>query len=336
LHADAGLKSRVKAELQVRDRAGRTVHRKRFAPAATWFKDRHMKRIFLAAFLLAACATAPGPVEASCLPAAGYSRADLDALKAAEWQIADDTRRDALARALAACLGDADPTLRDGIAFEAYAHWLRSRQLNNETMLWLADDLQARLTAPEGAGFERPFAALVLSEVARADRLEAFMTAARRTQLLDGSIAYFTSVRDYRGFDEREGWRHGVAHGADLMLQLGLNPAFGKLELTRIRDAIGTQLAPAGHFYTYGESERMTRPLIFIAQREVFTAEEWQEWLVRVTATDADAYASQAGLSRRHNMMTFLGLLYMQADLSSNEADNALLPGATAALRAMP
>ena len=31
------------------------------------------------------------------------------------------------------------------------------------------------------------------------------------------------SVRDYRGFDAKQGWRHGVAHGADLLLQLSRN-----------------------------------------------------------------------------------------------------------------
>ncbi len=152
-----------------------------------------MKYALLAAALgLAACASTPAPAQAQsrCLPAAGYSRADLDALKAAEWQLADVTRRAALARALTACLGDPDPSLRDGIAFEAYAHWLRGRQLSNTTMLWLADDLQARLTAPEGDGFERPFAALVLSEVARADRIEAYMTPAQRAHLLDASRVF--------------------------------------------------------------------------------------------------------------------------------------------------
>ncbi len=149
-------------------------------------------------------------------------------------------------------------------------------------------------------------------------------------------LAYFTGVRDYRGFDDREGWRHGVAHGSDLLLQLALNPALGRPELTRIRDAIATQLAPEAHFYTYGESERMSRLLIFIAQREIFSAEDWQAWLARETAVNADAYASQAGLSRRHNMMMFLSLLHMQANLNQNEADNVLLPGARAALLALP
>jgi hypothetical protein len=294
-----------------------------------------MRYALFAAMWCLGALTTPAFAQVQCQPA-GFSRADLDALKAANWALPNTMRRHALARGLSACLSNPDPTLRDGIAFEALSHWLRARELSTETMLWLADDLELRLQAPEGAGFERPFAALVLSEVARADRIEAYMTPERRARLLDASIAYFTSVRDYRGFDEREGWRHGVAHGSDLLLQLALNPALGRPELTRIRDAVATQLAPEGHFYTYGESERMMRPIIYIAQRGVFSAEEWQAWLVRETAVSADAFSSQAGLARRHDMMVFLSLLYMQANLSQNEADNVLLPGAEAALRALP
>lgn len=294
-----------------------------------------MRTVVIAAAIVAACATAPAEAQVQCQPA-GFSRVELDTLKAAEWDLPDDARRNALARGLTACLSNPDPTLRDGIAFEALTHWLRGRQLSPETIQWLADDLEPRLAAPEGAGFERPFAALVLSEVARADRIEAYMTAERRTRLLDAAIAYFTGVRDYRAFDEREGWRHGVAHGADLLLQLALNPAFDRAELTRIRDSLATQLAPDGHFYTYGESERIARPVIFMAQRELFSSEEWRDWLVRHTAVPADAFSSQAGLARRHNMMAFLSVLYMQASLSENEADDALLSGAEAALRGLP
>ncbi len=294
-----------------------------------------MRTVVIAAAIVAACATAPAEAQVQCQPA-GFSRVELDTLKAAEWDLPDDARRNALARGLTACLSNPDPTLRDGIAFEALTHWLRGRQLSPETIQWLADDLEPRLAAPEGAGFERPFAALVLSEVARADRIEAYMTAERRTRLLDAAISYFTGVRDYRAFDEREGWRHGVAHGADLLLQLALNPAFDRAELTRIRDSLATQLAPDGHFYTYGESERIARPVIFMAQRELFSSEEWRDWLVRHTAVPADAFSSQAGLARRHNMMAFLSVLYMQASLSENEADDALLSGAEAALRGLP
>ncbi len=248
----------------------------------------------------------------------------------------DDAQRNALALGLTACLSSPDPTLRDGIAFEALSHWLRARQLSVETMRALADDLQARLVADDPAGFEQPFAALVLSEVARADRIEAYMSNERRGMLLDASVDYFTSVRDYRGFDQREGWRHGVAHGADLMLQLALNPAFGKPELERIRDALATQVAPSDHFYVYGESERTARPVIFMAQRGLISEEEWTQWFAQFRVTGDSPYMSQAGLASIHNLKAFLQTVWLNARLSQNTADDTLLPGAEAAIRALP
>jgi hypothetical protein len=176
-----------------------------------------------------------------------------------------------------------------------------------------------------------------LSEVARADRVQAYLEPQRRGQLLDASIAYVAGVRDYRGFDEREGWRHGVAHGADLLLQLSLNPALGKPELVRIADAVATQVAPEGHFYIYGESERLARPIIYMAQRGLISEEEWTRWFARfLPAQDENLFASQAGLARRHNVNAFLQSVWINARLSQNTADDALLPGAEAALRAMP
>src|SRR5258705_220852 len=75
-------------------------------------------------------------------------------------------------------------------------------------------------------------------------------------------------VTDRRGFDATQGWRHGVAHGADLLLQLGLNPALSAAQLDAIVQAIASQVAPAGeHFYVYGEPERLARPIAYIAKR---------------------------------------------------------------------
>jgi hypothetical protein len=293
-----------------------------------------MKRLALAAaLLLTACASAQA--QTPLCPPASYDRAQLEALRAADWALPDDAERNRLARALTACVGAPDPALRDGIAFEGLQHWLRARALSNETMLFLADDLEAKLTANDAHGFTQPFAALILSEVARADRVQAYLTPARRAQLLGAGIAYLTNVRDYRGFDEAEGWRHGVAHASDLLLQLALNPALGKPELTRIADAIAAQVAPDAHFYIYGESERLARPIIFMAQRGLISEAEWSAYFLRMPGRE-DAFASQAGLAWRHNTNAFLQTIWLNARLSANTEDDVLLPGAEAALRAMP
>jgi hypothetical protein len=304
-------------------------------PRATTGDFRAMKYTALAAaLLLSACATAEA--QTSRCPPAGYDRAQLEAIKTAEWAMPDDAARNALARALTACVGSPDPALRDGIAFEGLARWLRARALTNETMIALADDLQARLAAPDGPGFERPFAALVLSEVARADRIEAYLSAERRGELLDASVNYLASVRDYRGFDETEGWRHGVAHGADLMLQLSLNPAFGKPEVERIRDALATQVGTTEHFYIYGEPERIARPIIFMAQRGLISEAEWTQWFAQFTVTGDNPYMSQAGLARIHNIKAFLNAVLVGARMTQSTADDVLIPGADAAFRALP
>jgi hypothetical protein len=300
-----------------------------------------MKRIALsAALLLAACASAEAQPQVTCAPA-GMTRAELDALKAANWAIADEARRNAVALGMSACLGDSDPAVRDGIAFEALQHWMRNRQLTNETLAALQDALQANLATPDPQGFRSSFSALVLADVVRTDRVAPWMNAERRAAALDAAVSFLTNLRDYRGFDPREGYRHAPAHAGDLMLQIVLNTAYGKPELTRVRDAIASQIAPTEHSYVYGESERLARPILFMAQRNLFSEAEWTTWLTEVAGPGSLGqwdgwFQSEAGLHRRHNLMMFMGVLYANVSLSQNAAVAAMKPGVEAGLRALP
>jgi hypothetical protein len=307
-------------------------------------KHARMRTLALsAALFLAACAstyTAASPQQA-CRPA-GYERAQLDALKANGWTVTNDPARNALALGLAECLGDPDPAVRDGIAFEALQHYMRNTLLTRETLAALNTNLQAKLTAPDPQGIQRPFAALVLADVARTDRIEPWMSAAQRTQLIDAAIAYLRGVSDYRGFTPGEGYRHAVAHASDLMLQLTLNPAIAKPDLIRIRDAIAAQIAPASHSYIHGESERLAAPILYMATRNVFDEAEWTAWFSELAspgplgASWDDWFLSEQGLARRHNLMAFLNVVHANVTLSQNPAFAPMRPGVAAAIRALP
>jgi hypothetical protein len=301
-----------------------------------------MKRIILsAALLLAACASAQAqPQAAACAPA-GMSRAELDALKTANWAIADDARRNTVARGMTACLGDPDPAVRDGIAFEALQFWMRNRQLSNETLTALQTTLQANMAAADPPGFRSSFSALVLADVVRTDRVQPWMSAEQRASALDASVNYLTNLRDYRGFDANEGYRHAPAHASDLMLQIVLNTAYGKPELTRVRDAIASQITPNEVSYVTGESERLARPILFMAQRNVFSEAEWTAWFTEISGPGPlgawdNWFRSTAGLARRHNLMMFLGVMHMNVSLSSNAALAPLRPGVEAGIAAIP
>jgi len=289
------------------------------------------------AWLLLALLAVGAPARAACTPG-GHSVESLQALKAARFEVADAGERMVLARGMVECLGDPDPLLRDGIAYEALTEWMRAKQIDTAGLQALRAQLLAMVDAEDPQGFRRPFAALVLSEVARTDRIAPWMSPEERVALVDAAARYEESVRDYRGFDAKEGWRHGVAHGADWLMQLALNPALERPQLDRILAAVATQAVPeAAHPYVFGEPGRLARPVLYVARRGLLTADEWQAWLVGLVPRlgGSPGYNDPAWLARRHDLLAFLTALYLEADQSDDANIRALKPAVVAAIKAI-
>lgn len=281
------------------------------------------------------------PLAQACEPS-GWTPDELQALKVGEFEgIASDDRQ-ALAQDLLSCLSSPDPALRDGIAYEALSHWMRGDQLSVRTLHTLLARLLPMLDSNDRNGFEAPFAALVLSEVARTDRIKPWLKSRQREHLVQAAAGYLSGVRDYRGFVNGVGWRHGVAHGADLALQLIVNPETTRAQVDRLIDAVLSQVVPAnGHFYRFGEPARLARPLLFAATRRLHTPEELQKWLSRLVdpaplTSWSEAFASERGLAKRHNTMAFLLAAYANADLGDDGGMRALAPLLADALKQMP
>jgi hypothetical protein len=286
-------------------------------------------------------AGAAGARASDACPPAGQSRAALEALKSAKWSVSDDAMRVALAEGLLGCLGHPDPALRDGIAYEGLSHFMRSGALPDATLHRLANRLTIMLSEPDEAGLRRPFAALVLSEVVRADRTRPFMTARQRETILMASISFMLRITDYRGFDPREGYRHAVAHGADLLMQLALNPGLDSQALSQIRAALSVQAGTAATSYVTGEGERLARAILMIARRKVFSEADWTDWATRLAGQGAlktwdNWSASPEGLARRHNLVQFFSSLYVTTTADSDPDFAVLRPGVSAALKALP
>jgi len=246
--------------------------------------------------------------------------------KSAKWEIADGAGRQSLALQSIACLSSPDPVERDELAFEALQAWMRADQLDTATVQALRSRLTAQLTAPDAQGVARPFAALVLADVARVDRIKPYLSAVQRMELVGAASSYLRDVRDYRGFDEKQGWRHGVAHAADFMLQLSLNPALGRSEHEQMLSAIASQVAPAGeHFYHYGEGERLMAPVFHLSRARTMQCSDWDSWFAHLTAPPAAPTTRQAALARIHNLKGFLQPLYIDISESKDDAQRLCL-----------
>ena len=240
------------------------------------------------------------------------------------------------------CLADPDPMIRDDAAFTLWSEGFRGKHVSPDLMRYAMQRLSAILAGSDDApGFRRPFAALALAEVARADRIEPYLTESELHELAEAGAAYLRGVRDYRGFVAGEGWRHGVAHGADLMLQLALNPRLSRTDADLLLGAIAAQVAPAGPvYYIHGEPGRLAGPILYLAKRADIDDAVLATWFQSLRPGDSprwkDAYASDAGLAAVHNSTAFAVAIYVSASESQDPQIRRLAPLAVALIKALP
>lgn len=264
-------------------------------------------------------------------PPSNFSQKDSEKLIANKFQVKDVALRNNLAIELLACIESTDPYWRDTIAFTSNSIWLRSNLLSNETVQAMRIQLLADIeNSDDFDGFRRPFAALLLSEVARVDRIKETFSAEEFNALIAPTANYMASISDYRGFDEKTGWRHAVAHSSDLVLQLSINPRIDAEQQKQLLDALATQIAPASNvFYQYGEPERLQRAVYYAYQTHKLDDTYWQQWFERISSPAplenwGSAFTTQAGLAKRHNTLNFLFALCAIAYSDKNEKSASL------------
>jgi hypothetical protein len=165
------------------------------------------------------------------------------------------------------------------------------------------------------------------------------MTTGQRAELVDHAARFLSGMRDYRGFTPGEGWRHGVAHGADLALQLGMNDALTAAQRQTLLDAVSRQvLADHRHAYRFGEGQRLARAALQLQLRLNPDAAAVQAWLDQLLAPLQKAQAwDETALTDLHNLREFLWpLLAGVLDVSDAARRDALQAPLQKALRRLP
>ncbi|MEM9386714.1 MAG: DUF2785 domain-containing protein [Pseudomonadota bacterium] len=290
-----------------------------FAPLATW-------GVSLALLLTGVS----GLAQATQVPT---DRAELEAWRVGEFQTDDPN---ASLMLLARLMQDVDPFLRDEIGFTGLSAILRRGDGDRATARQLIDLFTARLQEPDPAGVRRSFAILGLSELARVDRLHQFLSDEEFSGLVSTASQSLREVRDYRGYDPDVGWRHAIAHSSDFALQLVLNDRTDADQHAVLRAAVAAQVAPAAP-YVHGESQRLARPILYMALHERASASTWQRWFEELAQANADVFdgatTTLERLAARHNLRRFLLEVYGTAQSSDREALQPLADEALALLR---
>lgn len=270
-----------------------------------------------------------------------WQKSDLLQLKEEKFSLENKTEKDALALQLLNCLASPDPILRDGIAFEALSYWLRNDQLSQSIYIQMFNHLTHVLNSnvEDFHGVYQSFSILTLSEVARVDRKLPFLTDKQRVYLVKIGTGYLTNLKDYRGFSDKVGFRHGIAHSSDLMLQLTLNPAIKKPQLDKILKSLASQTsAHEQHSFINGEPKRIAMAVLYAFLREEYSVDDWNLWLKSVTKPSPfeqwqNVYQSEKGLIKLHNIQNFLYALYATIKPSKNEKLVQMIPSLEKAIK---
>jgi len=271
-----------------------------------------------------------------------FSKEEVKRIKQAEFKDITNEELNKYALDLLSCVGSPDPEMRDGIVYESLSYLLRQKRIDDKTKVQLTRELTTVLQSEDDrGGYLKPFAALDLSELARADRIDPYLSDLQRAELATAAADYLTNLTDYRGYDEREGWRHGVAHTADLILQLSLNEKIIEPQLRAMRVAVASQIAPDNHAYIHGESERLARPILYMARRGIFTQEDWDGWFAKLADPApfeawSDVFTSEKGLAKLHNTKAFLNSIHLNASVTENTNIKTLEGSALNVLKKLP
>ena len=227
---------------------------------------------------------------------------------------ADEPRinADALAYDLLPCLGSENPELRDSIGYGLYTYWLRNDLLSIETKGFLTAQLSENLVSDES--LLRSFSALILSELLRADALDAFMADNQRATLLRQAAEALLDEADFRGLDSELGWIHPVAHLGDVLWRMALHPALGSEQAELILASVGMKARTTVAAYQFNEGDRLARVIAILLQRDLIVEEQWLAWLEEFESRSNDeewstAFTSVEGMVELHNTKLFLRAL---------------------------
>ncbi|MCC9307145.1 DUF2785 domain-containing protein [Kitasatospora sp. RB6PN24] len=205
-----------------------------------------------------------------------YAPIDWALLAATGFPFPADVPAAELLDELAAMLSSPDPVVRDDHAYTASAQWVREGRLDDQ-LVALGEAAVARLDHPEVQA--RTFAPLVLRCVlTRSRQLPGAIDQGTVQRWYAAFARWYPAEPDTRGWDDRLGWLHAVAHGADAAAAFARALPEQRADLLDLC-ARRIAAADADHRYLQMEDARLARAITGILLEPGLTEAEATGWL---------------------------------------------------------
>ncbi len=210
-------------------------------------------------------------------------------------------------------LHSTDPELRDELSYSLLERVIATGKLLDHEMQRLLDLCVSEEYLLLGLGekntdtvFTRAFAILIVASLMQADSERRFLTKERVYRTTEVVLDYARREKDRRGFVDRKGWAHSVAHTSDALDACAQHP----LTTVEMQQAIlraVAELASLAEPLPYLEDDRLAFTALRLILNNQVPLDFLQSW---IQTFEIDQNHSHEATLRHSNIQHFLRSLY--------------------------
>lgn len=217
-------------------------------------------------------------------------------------------------------IGHPDPTIRDELVYASFCHiFLEGLITREQAQSLLQFSQETKPFSLESSTLKRSFTCLLYCLLLSVDNepesiYHAFLGTNDRELLFQQALDYLTIENDWSGYDEKLGWIHTAAHGADFLLAASCHEQFSNEKSKEVWQAILTCLTKQSKVFSAGEEIRLAQIPVYLLLNEKVSSQELTEWISELDFPNQEPLDYFRWLNLQH----FLSSLYFQ--LKSQQA----------------
>lgn len=170
-------------------------------------------------------------------------------------------------------IGDTDSYLRDKLIYSTFFHLIKKEYLSHTQLQKLLLEsigekylLYKIHSDDEDAVFTRAFTTLLIALIIDADTNHNFLSQTDISNVKDQLILYMNNEHDFRGYVQKHGWAHSIAHASDTFEALVNSPKLETLYYEEILQTLLNKVCVHSIYYKYEEDEHIVYSIVAMLQ----------------------------------------------------------------------
>ena len=220
-------------------------------------------------------------------------------------------------------IGNPNPEIRDDLVFNLFGQFIFEQLITKEQLRWIIEKvnvtnpLEYRIEEFGSATAYRSFSALVMGMILQVDGdktsgYDSCLTTSERTSWIQNGIHYLKREKDRTGYDEKLGWVHAFAHGADLLGTIISHPNCTQEYVVEVLEVISDIFQKSKQPFMDEEEKRLGLAIFFGIESGNLSQKLLCEWIKKQRFEELDG--NRESYQRLAMYKSFLATIYFRME----------------------